>query len=375
LVLLSGVGLCLRDIGQMLHTDVGFRPEPLVVVRTKLEKAGFTTNTALTVAEELRRRFLEIPEVEVVGMSAKAPFDGWHGVLSAGEGSIEGYSPPQGGETEYGYAYAGPDSFRAMGVPIIAGRDISNDDFAAHRPVVLVNQSFARKFWPGRSALGQHLQFRVFHEVVGVVADARLDTPAQPPEPMAFFAAHYDDYYALNPTFIIRARKDAPSLVGPVRSELARVDRRLAGSPVFTARQAMRTVLRDQRNALNLLAGLAALALGLTVLGAYGIMSYLVAQRTREIGIRMAVGARRADVGRMVLRSGLRVAWVGLGLGFPATLAGSMLLRHAVFGVRQFDPPAFVAAALAVLLAILLACWLPARRAMRVDPMEALRCE
>jgi ABC-type antimicrobial peptide transport system permease subunit len=89
----------------------------------------------------------------------------------------------------------------------------------------------------------------------------------------------------------------------------------------------------------------------------------------------MAVGARRADVGRMVLRSGLRVAWVGLGLGFPATLAGSMLLRHAVFGVRQFDPPAFVAAALAVLLAILLACWLPARRAMRVDPMEALRCE
>jgi predicted permease len=374
LVLLSGACLCLRDIAQMLRTDVGFRPEPLVVACADLEKAGFTTNTAPVVAAELRRRFSELPEVEVVGMTAHAPFQGWHGRALAGD--FEGYSAPEGGrETEYGFALAGPDSFRALGIPIIAGRDFSDSDFAVHRPIALVNQSFARKFWPNQMVLGKHLhQWRVFYEVVGIVADARLDTPAEPPGPMVFFAA-LDDDSALNPVFIIRARKHAPSLVGPVRAELAGLNPRLGDSRVFTAVQAMRSVLHDQRNALNLLAGLASLALGLTILGAYGIMSYLVAQRTQEIGIRMAVGARRTDVARLILRSGLGIAWAGIGLGFPVALCGASVLRHAIYGVSQFDPPAYGAAALAVLLAIFLACWLPARRAAKVDLMTALRYE
>ena len=372
LVLLSGACLCLRDIAQMLRTDVGFRPEPLVVACADLEKAGFTTSTAPIVAAELRRRFSELPEVEVVGMTAHAPFEGWHGHQVAG--NFEGYSAPEGSKTTYGFAFAGPDSFRALGIPIIAGRDFSDSDFAVRRPIAVVNQSFVRKFWPNQMVLGKHLEFRFLYEVVGIVADARLDTPAEPPGPMVFFAA-LDHDSALNPVFIIRARKNAPSLVGPVRAELARVSPRLADSRVFTAVQAMRFVLHDQRNALNLLAGLASLALALTILGAYGIMSCLVAQRTQEIGIRMAVGARRTDVARLILCSGLGIAWTGIGLGFPVALCGSSVLRHAIYGVSQFDPAAYGAAALAVLLAILLACWLPARRAAKLDLMTALRYE
>ncbi len=177
---------------------------------------------------------------------------------------------------------------------------------------------------------------------------------------------------ALHPTFILRTGIGAQALLKPIALELAKLDPWLRESEVLTLRDVMRDRFAGERNVIHLLGELAAVALGLTVLGAYGMMSYLVTQRTQEIGIRLAVGAQRAQIAMLILKFGLWLALAGVSLGLPAALCGSLLLRHVAFEVSPFDLPAFLMAAGAVTAAIALACWLPARRASRVDPVEAL---
>jgi putative ABC transport system permease protein len=313
-----------------------------------------------------------MPGVEAVGFMDMLPLMGERGHLVTDR--LEGYVVPEGGSIEFGHAAVSPDCFRALGIPLVEGREITESDLSAQRPVALVNESFARRFWPNQTVLGKRLErLHKSYEIVGIVRDARLNTLVQMPEPTIFFVTGADE--AQNPNFILRTRGDPKSLLKPIIAELTRVHPGLRGSHVTSLRQFMRERLSAQRQAMTLLGRLAALALALTVLGVYGMMSFVVTQRTREIGIRIAVGAGRADVARLILLSGFGVALAGVGIGLPLALGGASLLRHVVYGVNAFDLPAFGAAAVLVLFAILLACWLPARRASKVDPMVALRHE
>ena len=368
LVLLSGVFLCLRAIREQLRADVGFRPEPLVVVKVDLE--SYTTNTAPQMVEELRRHFSLLPGVEAVGMMDGPPLSGERGSLLTDR--LAGH---EGSEVEFKRVHVGPECFRAIGIPLLAGREVTAGDTAAGRQVALVNESFVRKFWPQEQVLGTEIEeFRgQKYEVIGIVRDARLEITTKASVPTVYYS--FSPWHGLRPTFIVRARKHPGVLIPPIRSELVNIHPRLRESVILRLSEAMRGPFSPQRNVMNLLGEIAAAALGLTVLGAYGLLSYRVKQRTREIGIRLAVGAQRTDVAKLLLGFGLWLVLAGICLGLPAAFGGSFLLRHLVSGVSPFDWLSFAIAAGAVMLATVLACLLPARRAAEVDPMEALRYE
>lgn len=369
LVLLSSVVLCLRAIDKQLHGSIGFEPEPLVMATVDLEQVGFTTNNALSTCQQLLRKLSALPGVQAVGMVDHPPYGGERASLSTDRVRLH-----ESVHVEHATVDVGPNYFKAMGISLKAGREVSESDFASGRDVALVNETFVRKFWPGQSVLGwpvEKFRRRKF-EIIGVVQDARLDSPAKPPRPTVYYAA--DIYDALHPTFVVHAHHPE-TLIPLIRSELSSVHRFLGRSSIHTVRDAMRWPLDTQTNILNLLVEIALVALALTMLGAYGLVSFLVTRRTNEFGIRLAVGARRSDILKLILKLGLLFALLGTALGLPLAMAGSFLLRHLVPGVSPIDLPSFAIAAGAVFLAILLACYLPARRASRVNPMTALRCE
>ena len=370
LVLVSSVLLCLRGIREELNRDVGFRPGPLIVAQGDLEQAGYTTNTAPVACETLRRRLSLLPGVEEVGLIDGAPLGGERGGLVTD--SLDGH---EGTDVHFGRIEVGPGCFHALGIPMLEGREVADADFTSGRHVALVNQCFVRTFWPDQRVLGKVIEFRYTkYEVIGIVGDAQLEDMRKTPRATAFLSLE-PAYFSLHPTFLVRTRGHPESLMNSIRAELMRVNPRLREGQVRTMRERMQDPLTPQRNVMNLLAEIGAVALGLTVLGVYGLMSYLVKQRTHEIGVRLAVGARRANVVRLILRRGFRLALAGMMLGLPAAFCGAFLLRHLVFGVSPLDLMSFVVAAGAVSVAILVACWLPARRAAKVDPMVALRYE
>jgi predicted permease len=369
LVLLSSVVLCLRAIDKQVHTAIGFEPEPLVMASVDLEQVGFTTNNARATCQELLNKLSALPGMSTVGMVDRAPYGGERGSLATDRVRLH-----EGVEVEHATVDVGPNYFKALGVPLIAGHEVSEADFASGRDVALVNETFVRTFWPDQTVLGwpiEKIRRRKF-EIIGIVQDARLDSPAKAPRPTVFYSA--DIYDALHPTFVLHANH-AEALIPLIRSELSTIHPFLGRSSIHTVRDAMRWPFNTERNIMNLLAEIALVALALTMLGAYGLVSFLVKRRTNEFGIRLAVGAGRSDILKLILKLGLSLALVGTALGLPVALGGSFLLRHLVPGVSPLDYTSFTIAAGGVLLAILLACYLPARRASRVNPMTALRHE
>src|SRR6266542_1605211 len=217
---------------------------------------------------------------------ARRPFSAFQALVTD---RLEGH---EGTEVVFEGVHVGPDSFHALGIPLLAGREVTAGDFTAGRPVALVNERLVRQFWPDQWVLGKQIEFiKKKYEVIGIVRDARLETPTEAPRPTVYFAM--DAYQARHPNFILRTRDHPESLIKPIRAELLKVHRRLGESEVFTMHEAMRRPFVAQRNVMNLLAEIGAVALGLTVLGVYGLTAYLVRRRTREIGIRLAVGAQR----------------------------------------------------------------------------------
>jgi putative ABC transport system permease protein len=266
-----------------------------------------------------------------------------------------------------------PGYFATMGIALLRGRDFAPSDIQNKTNAIIVNDTLARKLWPGEDPIGKRIvlsQDKTPSEIVGVVRTGKYRSLGEQPMPVLYRAE-------LPPrrVLVVRALGSPTPLLDALRRQVQAVDPRMAATQVQTVSELMTFPLFPARTTGLMLGAAGILALILTWIGLFGIISYAVSQRTREIGVRMALGARRTDVLKLVMRQGLLVTGIGLVLGVAAALAASRLISSLLYGIRPDDPATVAAVSLGLVAAAMLACYLPARKAMRVDPTTALRYE
>ena len=375
LVLLSGAGLLMRSFYRLQSMDPGFDPHSLLTFRTNLPGAKYKDNESRTAFyRRALYRIRALPGVSAAGAAQIFPLAGDDYILSFGQ---LGKPPlPPGNQPSAAYYAATTGYFNALRIPIMAGRAFSEHDDAAAPPVAIISESMARQFYRNENPLGQRIQMGNGSkpaEIVGIVGDVRDQELESKGRPAVYEPAAQIPFSAMY--FGVRTEGDPAALISGVRASIRELDSELPLDAVGTVDTLVATSLSQRRFAMLLMAIFAGLALALAMVGIYGVISYSVTQATQEIGIRMALGARRGDVLRMVLRYAGGLMAAGLVLGTAAALGTGRLLTTQLFGVRPTDPATYAAVAGVLLATGLLACTIPAWRAMRVDPLVALRNE
>jgi putative ABC transport system permease protein len=265
-----------------------------------------------------------------------------------------------------------------MGIPLLAGREFTEEDSARAPRVMLINETMARKFWPNANPIGQHVTMLDWGsplqgEIVGVVGDVKTNRLDEVTGPMIYWPNY--QFPQLFNSLVVRSDADPMSLVAAVKSAVWSVDRNQTVSEIKSMDQVLADSLARRRLYMLLLGVFAAAALLLAAVGIYGVMAYSVSQRTHEIGVRLALGAERRDVLRLMLRQGMGVTMIGVAIGLAAAFGLTRLMSTLLYGVSASDPATFAGVAILLFAIALVACHIPARRAMRVDPMVALRYE
>jgi predicted permease len=376
LVLLTGAGLMIATFSKLLHTDPGFNPHRILSVQFWLIGSKYDSAAQI---ESFNRAVVQRLEA-LPGIDAAA-------VVAAGlpleRGGNNGVRMPNS-EKWYSVDYREitPGFFRAMGIPLRQGRVFSDMDSETANKVVIVNQAFAREHFADRSAVGEHIFLgKTSCEIVGVVGDVKsyLDQPAPPTTFIPAAQASYGTSALFEGWFprsvVVRTGVDPLSLSRSVRDAIAAVDPIVPTGSMRSMDQVLSRSLALRSFMMLLLGLFATLALTLATVGIYGVISYAVSQRTREIGVRMALGARQVDVLRLILGEGLKLVLAGVALGIIAALAMTRLLTTMLYGVSVTNPLIFLSVVALLVAVSLAACFVPARRAMRVDPMVALRYE
>jgi predicted permease len=379
LVLLISAGLMIRSFVLLHRIDPGFRTDNLLTMRLQLPEARYREQTK---QRQFHRELLDglnsIPGVQAALVS-ELPMTGdylTHNFVIEGRPRL-----PAGSEPEVQTRTVAGDYFRLMGIPLLAGRDFGPQDRTGGQHVALVNRAFVAQYFPGQDAVGARVDWARsdppdWMTIVGVVGDIKHFGPSEPEEP-----AVYDLYSQtaqkwkrwMYPT--IRGAAAPGALLAQVKERLWAIDNQLPVTQVFTMNEIVASSLDHQRFNLTLLGIFAAVALALAVVGIYGVMSYAITQRTNEIGIRVALGAQHSNILWLILGQGLRLALVGSSLGIVVSFALTRYMSHLLFGISPRDPQTFVAIPFVLFTVALLACYIPARRAMRVDPIVALRYE
>jgi putative ABC transport system permease protein len=381
LVLLAGAGLLIRSFVRLMGVDPGFEAGHLLSFKVSLPTSKYKDDKALlTFFAQLRGRISRLPGVRSVSMCSVAPF--------AGLGSATGVrvlSQPERSLMDLPVAavrVVGTDYFSTMQIPLHAGRNFSEQEMTEERHVVIINQAFADQLLNGAEPLGQKAVIYMKSlessknapsEIIGVVGDVRqmgLDTPA---EPTVYWP--HPELVLSQLTFLVRTEKDPLAMVSAARQELQQMDPEQPMAAISTMDELLAGSLSRSRFTMLVLGLFAALALVLACVGIYGVIAYSVTQRTQEFGIRMALGANRRDVLRLVLGQGTRLTFLGIGLGIVAALIVTRLMGTLLYGISATDPLTFTAVALLLAVVGLAACYIPARRATRVDPIVALRYE
>jgi putative ABC transport system permease protein len=381
LVLLAGSGLLIRSFIRLVGVDPGFDSTHLLTFKVSLPSSKYGTDPALLAFfRQLLSRVSALPGVRSASTSSFPPFSG----IGAATG-VHLLSQPVRSVADLPVAavrVVGPDFFHTLQIPLRAGRTFSEDELAQERHVVIINQVFVDKYLSGANPLGQKAVIfmksleesqNTPSEIIGVVGDVRqmgLDTPAEP----TVYWPHPELVYS-EMTILVRTANDPLALVSAVRNELHQMDPELPMAAMATMDQLVSGSLSRSRFTMLVLGVFAALALILACVGIYGVIAYSVTQRTQEFGIRMALGANRGDVFRLVLGQGTRLTLLGIGLGIVAALIVTRLMATLLYGVSATDPLTFTAVALLLAVVALAACYIPARRATRVDPIVALRYE
>ncbi|MFL6227276.1 MAG: ABC transporter permease [Pyrinomonadaceae bacterium] len=376
-VLLVGASLLVRSFDRLTHVDAGFNPGNVLTMRIDLPRSRYALPAqSRNFYQQLLERVAALPGVRSAGVINHRPFDGFSMVARLG---IEG-APPASAEVErpIPVGVVSPDYFRALGIPIVGGRGLTGEDTTDSMKVALANQSFARRFGARGDVVGKRVsvgcqQQELCRTIVGVVGDVRQEGLSREPTPELYVP--YTQGLIAGMTLVVKTDSDPSGFVNAVRGQVLAIDKEQPVSGVRTLAQYADEATARTRSLMMLLLGLAGLALLLASLGIYGVVSYAVTQRTREIGIRMALGARAGDVLRLVLGQGLKLTLLGLALGLAGAAALTRLMTRLLYGVSASDPAAFLVVTVFLGAVALLACYVPARRATRVDPMIALRHE
>jgi predicted permease len=387
LLLLVGAGLFVRSLQNLQRAETGFAYENVLVL--KLEPAGSNNKTPRLglFYDELLQRVEALPGVRQASLVGYSPMarrewlvQGQSPVSSLNPMSLQGYAPRPGEEMVIPWMQVYPDSFGTLGIPLVAGRDFSQQDNQQAPQVAIINESMARRFYGRESPLGRRFGFGGPErsgeiEIIGMVKDVKYTSPRNEGGAMFYLPFAQANTGRGQMTLIVRTAGDPLTIAAAVRRETQALDPQMPRFEIETLTAQIAASLGQERLLATLSSGFGLLALLLGCLGLYGILSYTVAQRTREIGIRMAIGADRRDMLRLVLRDALRLALLGVAIGIPATLAAARLLANQLFGISAADPGVIGLATLILLAVAVAAGYLPARRAARVDPLVALRYE
>ncbi len=374
LTLLIGAGLLIRTLWSLLQVDPGFRAEGVLTMDVGLPAKYSSGASVVATYAELLERVGGLPGVTAAGATQRLPIIG----APYGESfQIEGRPMRGPGDLlEMQYRVVTPGYFNAMQIPLRQGRLLSEQDTETSQRVVVISERLARLHFPNESPIGRRVtindpQNGPWEEIVGVVGDVKhwgLDS-----EPPPEFYVSYRQHWRRFMTFTIRTDGDPLQLAQPLRAEVRAFDKDLVPERVATMEQVISASLTQRRLNLVIFGFLAALAVSLAAFGLYSVLAYMVSQRTNEIGIRMALGAERRDILRLMLRQGLTLVAPGIAIGLLGASVATRALRSLLFGVGPTDPFTFIAITLLVAVVALLACYLPARKATKVDPLIALR--
>ena len=378
-ILLIGAGLLINSFLHLRNLDPGFRADHLLTMKVDLSELKYPDGERRSVFfDEVLRRIRVLPGVLSVAVAGNLPLT--YNGDSAGI-AVEGIpDPPPDQWPDVIYRAVGPGYFSTMGISLIRGRDFTDQDKADSKSVVVISEKTAQHYWPGQDPIGKRLKPGStssdvpWREVIGVVKDVRQnDFIAQPKMQMYFTYRQLKDLAAN--ALIVRTNVEPMSLTTSVRNAIWAVDKDQPVADIDTMDHIVSEAIARQRFSMLLLGIFAALALVLAAVGIYGVMSYSVAQRTHEIGIRMALGARRTDVLRMTVRQGLRLVSVGMLLGLAAAVLLTRVLASLLFGISATDPITFIGISLVLFAVAILASYVPALRATKVDPIVALRVQ
>jgi len=371
-VLLVGASLCLRSLMNARSIDPGFAVDGGITASLNVQTFGYDEPRGRAFYARLLERVRALPGVRSASLADHLPLGQ---VMRMAAVEIPGKTAQPIG---IDLAIVAPGYFDAMGTPLVRGRDFTAQDDGQAPAVVVINQHMADRFWPGQDAVGQSITLAgregrgTRAQVIGVAKSGKYQSLGEDPKP--FFYRPLLQEYEPGAQLIVRA-EDQAQVLGALRALIRELDPRMALVGLETLEQHMQLPLFPAQAAGALLGMFGALALALAVVGLYGVISYSVSQRAREIGVRMALGARSSDVFRLVFSQGLRLTAIGLGVGFAAALVVSRVLSSVLYGVSPMDPISFGAVAILLTAVALLASYVPARWAVRVDPMRALRSE
>ena len=377
LVLLTGAGLFLRSLQQAYSADLGFETRDALLASVDMARQGYNEAQGRSFYQQVVDNVQAMPGVRGVTLAQYIP------VNAGGSRTgvyIDGYTAQPDEDLELNLNVVDANYFRTLGIPLLAGRAFAEQDTAASAKVIIINEAFARRFWPGQSiqeAVGKRLSISgargPFYEVIGVAKTGKYRNLREAPLPFMFVALSQE--YRSRVTLLLRTAGNASRLAPALRAEMQKLDKTVALYDVKTLDEHLGRAFGQERTSAWLIGSFGVLAAVLAAVGIYGLMSYTVTQRTREVGIRLALGASRVDMLRLVVGSGIRLTSIGLVIGLASALALTRVVSSLLYGISATDPLTFFFVAIALAGVALGACFVPAMRAAKVDPMVALRYE
>lgn len=374
LVLLVGGALLTRGLLTAQTTDLGFDPKPIASMSFSLQMNGYDLKRATALRDRVLEHLRALPQVEAATVASRLPLAPNISVTGV---SIPGHHGPDDDGAVVDVAAVGPDYFKVVGVPIVEGRAFTESDRVGSPLVAIINETLARTYWPDRSAVGERLFDSGFdrppYEIVGVSRDHKVRSVGESPRPYLQRASFQNPTRSVH--LAVRTRGPAGAALPVLRATILELDPEIVFTEETTAEAVAATTVAPTRIGAALLAAFGAVALLLAAIGLYGVISYSVVRRTREFGVRLALGAGRGDVVRLVLRQGLRLATVGVLLGCALAAGLARVLGSLLYGVSAWDPIAYTLAASILLGVVAAANLVPAYRAARADPLRALRHE
>jgi predicted permease len=371
-VVLVGAGLLLRSVRNAETAGPGFNSNHVALAAFDLRSKGYSGVQAVAYYDRLLERIRALPGIQSASLERYVPL--WFTGRSYSTTRVENYTPQPGEDMGIDLNVVGPDYFRVVQIPLVTGRDFSEQDRPGAPKVVIVNQTMANRFWPGQDATGHRVHiYGDWRTVVAVARDIKYHRMNEPPQCFIYIPDLQTEGTDAN--ILVRSQLPTATVIGAVRDAALSLDSKVQPIETDDLDGLLHVSLFANRMAATIAAVLGALGMFLAALGIYGVLSYSVSQRFREIGIRIALGAQKGHVLRLVVGHGLRLAVFGAAVGIVAALAITRGMSSLLFGVSATDPITFAAVALLVTAVAVLAAYLPARRATRVDPMVALRYE